>query len=279
MVAAHPDPHALAGNDLILGVDDGLFRDRADREDRGLGRVDDGVEVADAEGAEVRDGDGAAGHFVRGQLFVACPDGEILELGGEVLDRFRLGGADHRGDESVLDRDGDGEVGLTMVENRVALEGAVHLGHGTGREDGGAHDEIVHRVLRSAVRGARGVDLFAQVHERFGVDLDVEIEMRDRRLALEKARGNDATHAGERHATVRFRHGRRKQSEGAAATTDGGVLDIFLHDASARPAPVEAGEIDALLLGDLAGERRGLEAPGGDGRGGSDWCWRGGGSS
>jgi len=48
VVAAEADPHALAGDDLALVIDDGGFPDAADADDRGLRRIDDGGEVIDA---------------------------------------------------------------------------------------------------------------------------------------------------------------------------------------------------------------------------------------
>ena len=49
---------------------------------------------------------------------------------------------------------------------------------------------------------------------------------------------------------------------GAAAALRGlGRLDIDLDDAAVRPRPLEATDVDAALLGEAAGQRRGEDPP------------------
>ena len=65
MIAAESNAHAVADLDLVTAVDHGLLDDGSDRENGGLGRIHDGAELLDAIGAEVGDGDGAAGNKAR----------------------------------------------------------------------------------------------------------------------------------------------------------------------------------------------------------------------
>ena len=78
MIATHSDPHALAGHDLIVLVHNGLFGDRPDREDRGLGGIDDRIKMADAEGTEVGNRNGSALHLGWGEFFVTSTGCEVF---------------------------------------------------------------------------------------------------------------------------------------------------------------------------------------------------------
>jgi hypothetical protein len=62
VVAGERERHRLADDDLA-GFHDGLRDGRADGEDRGVGRVDDGAEFRDAHHAEIGNAEGAAGEL------------------------------------------------------------------------------------------------------------------------------------------------------------------------------------------------------------------------
>lgn len=69
------------GADLDLAVDgDWLVLDGVQAEDSGLGQVDDGRAHEGAEDAAVRDGEGAAGHVLDGELVVAGLETMLVEL-------------------------------------------------------------------------------------------------------------------------------------------------------------------------------------------------------
>ena len=62
-----------------------------DGEDRAMRRVDDRVEVFDAEHAQIADREAAALIFMGGELFGLGAGGEVLHLGGECREGFLLG--------------------------------------------------------------------------------------------------------------------------------------------------------------------------------------------
>ena len=78
VVTGEAEVHAQAGDDLAV-FDDGFFDGRTDGEDRGLRRIDDGVEGFDAPCAEVGNRDGAAVEFVGLEFLVLGADGEVLD--------------------------------------------------------------------------------------------------------------------------------------------------------------------------------------------------------
>ena len=102
---------------------------------------------------------------------------------------------DDRGDESVLDRDGDRESDVLEFHDVVAGEGCVDGRHGLGGVDDGLEDEIVDRVFVAVGFLGLVVDLLAERHERGGVHLDVEVEVRDGGLGGEQAGCDDLAHA------------------------------------------------------------------------------------
>ena len=53
VIAAHPDRHAMADDDLVAIIDDWLFGDRADGENETLRRINDGGKTVDAHAAEI----------------------------------------------------------------------------------------------------------------------------------------------------------------------------------------------------------------------------------
>ena len=117
--AARPSPGRLpTTGDLAHG---------ADRQDRGLGRVDDGRELLDAHHAEVRDGEGRAGVLVRLQAPVAGALGQFARLGRDVDQRLRVGVANHRGDQAVLERDRQADVHARVLLDVIAGERRVDL--------------------------------------------------------------------------------------------------------------------------------------------------------
>src|SRR5262249_9351176 len=88
--------------DELVAVHDRAPRDLPDREDRGLRRVDDRVEAAYSEHAEVRDGEGSVREVVRGQRAVTRGGREPTGLGGDLEHGLAVGVADGRDDERVV---------------------------------------------------------------------------------------------------------------------------------------------------------------------------------
>src|SRR5690606_31763244 len=104
-------------------------------------------------------------------------------------DRLQVRIKHHRSDESVRDRDGKGHVGATVVADLGGLPRAVdrrHLAQGFGA---GLEDEVVDRELHAIV-DETAVELGAQGEQRGGINLDIEVEVRELRLRLDQATRN-----------------------------------------------------------------------------------------
>lgn len=122
MVGTNADGHALSSDDGVAGANDGLFENRPDADDDGLWRIDDRVEELDSVSAEVGDGDGSALVLIGFQFFTARACREIFDRLADVFDRTFLGVADDRGDETVIDGDGNGKVHGTVLDDGIASE-------------------------------------------------------------------------------------------------------------------------------------------------------------
>ena len=271
MIAGEREDLAMADDDVVVGIDDGLLDDVADGENRGLRRIDDGVEAVDAEHAEVGDGERAALEFVGLELAVLGFAGERLGFAADLDERFVLRFLDDGGDEAVGDGDGEGELDVGELADGVALEGRVDGGDATDGLGGGLEDEIVEAELdRRGEFAERFVELHAEVEHRLGIDVDLEIEMGDGGLALEQALGDDGAHGRELGAAFPG-HGTGAVDGATAAggrmAIRRGVEDVILDDASAGTGAGERGKRDAFFGGDFFREGRGFDAA--TGRGGS----------
>jgi len=83
------------------------------------------------------------------------------------------------------------------LHNRIALERSVHLRFAQSRYHRRFKDEIVDRDFGRVVFFTGGLQVSADTHERFGIDLDVEIKMRDRPETGRKTLGDHLAHSGE----------------------------------------------------------------------------------
>ena len=82
---------------------------------------DDGRAELLAEDAGVGEGEGAAGDFVGGELLVAGAVGEVDDGARDAEEVLLFGLLDDRDDEAPLERDGDADVDVLVVEDGVAL--------------------------------------------------------------------------------------------------------------------------------------------------------------
>ena len=207
----------MADLDLITVVDDRLFDDGTDSQDRGLGRIHDGTELFDAIGSEVGDGDGSTRVFVGLELLVAGTEREILHGSADLLERELLGIADHRSDETILDGDRNREIHASIFNDGIASEGGVDL----RLLHGGAGHRGKCDIVEGDLPAAGGDVLLAEGHHRGGVDLDREIEVRNLGLAGEQALGDDAAHAGKRNLGLGHPGDRRRQDGGDWGSSGG----------------------------------------------------------
>ena len=260
----------LPGDDRAVG-DDGDVAHLTDGEDGALGRIDDRRELVDAEHAQVRDRERPVGHLLGLELPGSRPCRELPHLARDRGDALLVRVADDRRDEPVGDGDRDGDVDAPVDEDGVGREARVALGHAHERDRAGLDEQVVDRHLRRVAsrrprrrpsRHELGVDLLAERHELGDVDVDREIEVRDGRLGLGEPPRDRPAHR--RRAARLGRRERRARLVGAAGATHERLRSACAVIASrsagttpaARPAPVRALEIDALLARDLAHVRR-----------------------
>ena len=120
------DRHEALDANHATNRDDGLLG-RADGQDRGLVRWENGVELVDAEHAEVGDGEVTAGVVSRGQASAARLLHEPAPFAAELVD-IGVGGVvqDWR-DQTIIERNGDGDVHLVVVHDALTVVvGGVH---------------------------------------------------------------------------------------------------------------------------------------------------------
>src|SRR4030095_4156739 len=138
------------------------------RKDQCLRRIDDRAEGFDAVSAEVRDGDCAAGVFLRLEFLAPGTCGEILDGLADLAQRLFLRIADDGRDESFLDSDSDAEMNAAILDNRVAGETRIDRGDALSGTDHGFEDEIVDGEFRTAAGFGHGVEFLTRFHERSG---------------------------------------------------------------------------------------------------------------
>ena len=103
----------------------GFLVQAADAEDGGLRLVDDGRAELLAEDAGVGEGEGAAGDFVGRELLGAGALGEVDDGAGDAEEVLLLALLDDGDDQAPVERDGDADVDVLVVEDGVALDGGV----------------------------------------------------------------------------------------------------------------------------------------------------------
>jgi hypothetical protein len=229
----------IGAHDDLAVQDHGTLDGVADGQDAGLGRVDDRAEVGHAEHAEVRDRERAALDVRLLQLALARPARQVPGLGRDLPHALRVGVAQHRHDQPVVEGDRDPHVGVRVVEQALVRPGAVELRVLHERAGDRAHHEVVEADLLADLRQA-GVELAAQVHRLGHVDLVLQVEVRDGGLRLGHPAGDRAQHAG-RLDQLSLRH-RRGRGVPAGASTCAGSAPVGaalpLHrPASARRRP------------------------------------------
>src|ERR1700736_1894251 len=110
MIAAHPNRHAMTNNDLIAFIDDWHLADLADSKNEALWWINDGGKTVNSHSAEVRHRKTSSLKLFRLHSFVAHAAGQVLRQLADLPQRFVLRRANHRREQSVLNRNGNAKI-------------------------------------------------------------------------------------------------------------------------------------------------------------------------
>src|SRR5437762_12385203 len=183
---------------------------------------------------------------------------EVLHRFADFTKRFALGGANDRRDQTFFKRNGNSEVYVIVLDDSVAVERRVCFGNFHRSIDRGLQDEVVHRDLRVVAFLAGGFQFRTRRHQRLGVDLDVQIEVRDGAFALDQTLRNDFAHAGQADTRTfsgrNSRWGRLRLRRRTFRFRDG--THIALCHATIGAGSLHGRKINALFGGEPASNRR-----------------------
>ena len=197
MIIAQRHIHHAAHHDLVTHHDGSLF-DLVQTQDARLRRVQDRHRQHRAIDAAIRDGEGAAGHFLDGQLAVARPAAEIGDLRFDICETHLVGVAQDRHHQTLRCANGHADIVIILVDDLVAMDFRVDRGHflqGADRRLG----EEGHEAQLDAVFLLEGIAIFGpQRHQRRHVDLVEGGQHRRGVLRLLQALGDALAQA--RHA-------------------------------------------------------------------------------
>ena len=271
-----------------------------------LGLVDDGRAELLSEDAGVGDGEGAGADFVGLELLGAGALGEIGDGAGDAEEALFFGVLDDGNDESPVERDGDADVDVLAVADGVAFHLRVDDGHLAQGGDDGAGDERHVGELDAVALLIFVFFFFPDFDDAREVDLEDGVHVRGGAFGVDHALRDDGAHLAHGNQLAGLRDGSgwsrglggggcrcgcwrcRNWSGCWSGRGFGGSRllhvgeDVFLGDASAGAGSGDLGEVEVVVLGDLADERRGAEVLGGCGGrfgdrsavglGGRLWC-------
>ena len=117
-----------------LPVVQGIRPDRSalgasDAEDRRVGMVNHGREVAGTHAAEIGHGEAAAAEILQAQVAGTGAFGDVSQLDRDLDDVFLVHITNHRHDQSSRSVDGDAEMDIMFEHQliRFGVDGAVHM--------------------------------------------------------------------------------------------------------------------------------------------------------
>src|SRR5437868_4083705 len=110
----------MADYDLIAIIDHRLLGNRAHCEDETLWWINDCGETVDPHSAEIGNSERSALKFFRLHPLVAGSAGQIFRHLAEFTQRFVLRRADYRSEQTVWNGNGDAEIHVGILNNRIA---------------------------------------------------------------------------------------------------------------------------------------------------------------
>src|SRR4030095_2118032 len=121
---------------------------------------------------------------------------QILRELANLTQRFVLGSPNDWCQQPVFNRDRHAKIDISVLYNRVAIEGGINPRNFHRRLHRRLQNEVVYRDFRSVRTFPGGLQLLACFHEWPGVDVDVEIKMGNRTEAFDQPLRNDFAHSG-----------------------------------------------------------------------------------
>ena len=123
----------------------GPFLARADRDDAGLRRVDDGGEILDPEHAQIGDRETAAFIFVGLELLVLGLARQFLDLVGDRGQPLGLGREHDGRDQARGNGDRDADIGMLVAQDRGVGPAGIDVGMLHQRHRRRLHHEVIDR--------------------------------------------------------------------------------------------------------------------------------------
>ena len=259
---------------VFVGDDFGFFVQTADAEDRALRLVDDGSAKLLAKDSGVGEGECASGDLVWSELLVPCAIRHIDDTAGDAEEVLLLGLLQDGNDEAPVECYGDANVDVLVVADGIAFDGSVDDGMLAQSYDGRAGDEGHVRELDAVTLLVLGLLLLAELDDARHIHLEDGVDVRAGALGLDHPLGDDGAHLGhgDEFAGLWLRgYGLRSRCRGGCRGSrwrccDGlwtllqMADDIGFGDAAGCSCPGDLGEIDVVVLGNLADERRRADA-------------------
>jgi hypothetical protein len=195
-----------------------------------------------------------------------CALAQIIDRPAEAEEVLLVGLADHGHDQAVLERHGDAEIDVFLVDDVVAVDRRVHDRELAQRVDNRFRDErgegeprARRFVLRPVLVPQRGDPAEVHLVDR----VDVRRGVRAEHHVLGNLPAHDA-HRDHLHVLARsVRRGRLRPEAGGrrpGSPARGARLDeaedVLLGDPSADAGPLDQPDVDVVLLGDPPDQRR-----------------------
>ena len=237
---------------VFVGNHHRRFAHRADREDGGFRRVNNGRKVSDAEHAQIGDGEGAVAVLLRLQAPLLGPRHQILGFGGHIGEALILYILYHRYHKAVVSGHGgtyiDGLVGDDLILFQRHVDSGELLQRLAGRHDQQIGNGDAHLAVL--------IELLAEGGEIGGVHRVGEVEVRRGKLGMGQLVADDLAHP------LVGNHGGDLQFIGAGRSCRcGGPLHVLLHNLLSGAGNLYGTQIDAGFLGQLAGQGAGFDIP------------------
>src|SRR6266849_1201749 len=247
VIARESGRHDLAHYHLSV-ADDRLFCHLAHRDDRSLRRINHRDERIHSEHPEVGNGDRSTGVFLRLESSLARSLRQVTSLSGDGRQALLICVSDDWGDQTFLDRNGDPDIDVLILQLLVSLQGHVHFWHPSKRDRSRLHYNVIDRHLRFERFG-----FISDLHRRVHLNIDRQIEVRNTRLDVSQSLRNHPPHRADRNhlgfsPLDRKRHARARSETRNRGPVSERFFNISLDDPTLRSRALQRGQVQSPLL-------------------------------